>query len=456
MFKKSFNLKIIALIFLIAMISGFFWNFNDFGKPLYGGGDEQYYDKVAMNILEGHDFCYDLGESCVEPQPLYPLFLSGIFYVFGHNFDAVRIVQIILFAFISVLSFLLARRLFGLKVGIYSGMLIGLFYPLAGYCGALYREVFFSFLVILFVYCLYQAYFSEKRIWFGFSGIILGLIMLTNAVTYFLPLLIILVFLIVYKKNFFNKKILICFFFFLFFLMIVLSPWLVRNYFSTGGSADIKGGGALISRAYLMEDIQEKYKEHFIGQSLGYFFAKKLDNELDQRKLYAFPPDIVHERTEELSILGYNQNEIGKIFQKEALSKIFKNPHLYLSDTFLYLISFNNPMLPDPQTFEIYRMHNLFVDTHLEMNEFVKGCIILIIKFIWILFFFFIIYGSISVIKKDILKFSLIILIIFYFNIVYSLLLAIPRYALPIWPFYIMLFTYGLSLFLNYIRIKRN
>jgi len=446
-FKKSSNSKFIILIFLIAIISGFFWNFKDFGTTLYRGGDEASYDKVAINILEGHDLCYELGESCIEPQPLYPLFLSSIFYIFGHNLDAVRIAQIVLFAFISVLGFLLAKRLFSRQIGVYSGLLIGLFYPLAGYCGVLYREVFFTFLVVLFIYCLYRAYLSKKRIWFSFSGIILGLVMLTNAVTYFLPLLIIFIFLIVYKKKFFCKKMLICFFFFLFSLIIVLSPWLIRSYYFTNGSVNIKGGSALISRAYLMEDVQEKYKEHFIGQSLGYFFAKKLDFQLDQRKLYAFPPDIVYKQIEELSDFGYSQNETGEILQKEALAKIFKSPHLYLSDTFLYLMSFNNPMLPDPQTFEIYRIHNLFVNTHPEINEFIKGSIILTIKFIWLIFFFFIIYGGIKAIKKDVLKFSYLISVILYFNIIYSLLLAIPRYALPIWPFYIILFVYGFSVF---------
>lgn len=454
MFKKSPNFKFIILIFLIAIISGFFWNFGNFGEPIVS--DALYYDKAATNILEGYDICYGLGESCIEPQPLYPLFLSGVFYVFGHNLDAVRVAQIILFAFTSVLIFLLAKRLFGYQVGVYSGLLMGLFYPLAGYCSRLYREVFFTFLVVLFIYCLYQVYLSKKKVWFSFSGITLGLVMLTNAVTYFLPLLIIFLFLIVYKKKFFSKKMLICFFFFLFSLIIILSPWLIRNYYSDGGSADIKGGSALVNRAYLMEDIQEKYKEHFIGQSIGYFFAKKLDSRLDQRKLYAFRLEIIYEQIEDLSLFGYSQEEIGKIFQKEAISKIFKKPHLYFLDTFLYLMSFNNPMLPNPQTFYVYRMHNLFVNTHPEINEFIKGSIILIIRFIWLIFLFFVVYGGIKAIKKDVLKFSWLISVILYFNIVYSLLLAIPRYALPIWPFYIILFVYGLSMFLRSKNMGEN
>ncbi|MBU1255901.1 hypothetical protein KKH35_03455, partial [Patescibacteria group bacterium] len=62
---------------------------------------------------------------------------------------------------------------------------------------------------------------------------------------------------------------------------------------------------------------------------------------------------------------------------------------------------------------------------------------------------YFVIYGGIKMIKKDILKFSWFISIILYFNIIHSLLFAIPRYALPIWPFYIILFVYGLSMLIK-------
>lgn len=425
-----------------------------FGQPLNPGGDEIFYDKIALNILEGRHFCQGFEELCIEPQPLYPLFLAGIFSIFGHNCDAVRLIQIILFALTAVLVFLLAKDLFIRKVAIYSGLLVALFYPLANYSGRLYRGVFFAFLLVLFIYCLSQIYFNQKKKWFVFSGITSGLVMLTNAITYFLPLLIIVNFLIIYRKRFFSKKILISSFLFLFSLTTVLAPWLIRNYYSAGGSVNTGGGGALLGRAYLIEELQGEYREHFIGQAFGYFFAKKLDWQLDHKKLSAFPPEAVYQRLEELSSLGYSQEKIGKILHKEALFKIFKNLHFYSLSSFLYFISFNNPMLPNPKTFDVSRIQNLFVGTHPELTEFTKGSIILTIRFIWLIFFFFVIYGAIKVIKSW-SKFSWLILIILYFNLVYSLLFAIPRYALPIYPFYIILFVYGLTILFNYINLKR-
>ena len=104
-------------------------------------------------------------------------------------------------------------------------------------------------------------------------------------------------------------------------------------------------------------------------------------------------------------------------------------------------------MMPNLELSDVSRINNLFVETHQGLNEFIKGSIILIIRLIWLIFFFFVIYGGIKMIKKNLLKCSWLILIILYFNIIYSLLFAIPRYALLVWPFYIILFVYGLSVF---------
>ena len=98
--------KIILLIFFIAFLSGCFWSSKTLGQPLIPGGDEELYDRVALNILKDGDFSRNVGGVITEPQPLYPLFLAGIFSVFGHNWDAVRVIQIILFASIAVIIFL--------------------------------------------------------------------------------------------------------------------------------------------------------------------------------------------------------------------------------------------------------------------------------------------------------------------------------------------------------------
>ena len=436
--------KIILLIFFIAFLSGCFWSSKTLGQPLIPGGDEELYDRVALNILKDGDFSRNVGGVITEPQPLYPLFLAGIFSVFGHNWDAVRVIQIILFASIAVIIFLLAKDLFNRKIAIYSGLLAALFYPLAAYSVRLYREVFFASLLAFLIYCLYKAQLSGKKKWFVFSGIVLGSVMLTNAVLYFFPLLVVGNFLIIYRKKFFTKKVLFSVFLFIFSLGIVLAPWLARDYYSERASVGVQGGGTLLARAYLIEAFQGEYGEHFIGQSLGYFFAKKLNPQLDSKKLYGLQTRTVVQKFKELSSAGYNEKEISKILQEEALTKIFKQPHLYLFVSFLDFLSFNNPLMPDPKDFQSSEIQELFVGTHPEFSDFTKASIILAIRSIWLIFFFFIGYAIIKNLKNW-PKFSWIFLIIFYFNLVYALLSGLGRYALPIYPFYILLFIWGFT-----------
>jgi len=107
-------------------------------------------------------------------------------------------------------------------------------------------------------------------------------------------------------------------------------------------------------------------------------------------------------------------------------------------------------MLPNLATFDVSRAQNLFVGTHLELNSSTKTIFILSIRFVWLIFFFFVVYGAMKIIKNW-SKFGWLILIIVYFNLVYSLLFAIPRYALPIYPFYIILSAHGLF---SFIKLK--
>lgn len=436
--------KIILIIFFIAFLSGCFWSFPTLGQPLIPGGDDGLYDRVALNILKDGDFSREVGGVITELDPLYPIFLAGIYSVFGHNWDAVRVIQIILFALIAVIIFLLAKDLFNRKIAIYSGLLAALFYPLAGYSGRLHREVFLASLVVFLIYCLYKAQLSGKKKWFVFSGIVLGLAILTKSIIYFFPLLVVGNFLIVYRKKFFTKKVLFSIFLFIFSLGIVLAPWLAKDYHPERASLGVQGGGTLMARASLIEALRGEYGEHFLGQSLGYFFVKKLNPQLDPKKLFASLTHTIVQRFKELSSAGYNEKEISKILQEEALTKIFKQPHLYLFISFLNFLSFNNPLMPDPKNLQSDEIQELFVGTHPELSDFTKAGIILAIRFIWSIFFFFIGYAIIKNLKNW-SKFSWIFLIIFYFNLVYALLLGLARYALPIYPFYILLFVWGFT-----------
>jgi 4-amino-4-deoxy-L-arabinose transferase-like glycosyltransferase len=456
MFKKALNLKLVFILILVSLVSGYFWNHKIFSQPLIGG-DEIDYDQAALDILVSQRFTQPYEGVTVEP--LYFFFLSGIYKIFGHNYDAIRWIQIIFFVLICLFVYFLAKEIFDDKIAFFSGLCLALFYPLASCAGRLWREILFTLLLVLFIYFWNKAWFSQKKKWFIFSGIILSLAILTNAVIFLLPLFFIINFLIIQKKKLFNKKILTNFLLFIFVILIIFSfsaLWNTPSDDFVSSISTTKAGVTLLSRAELMEGLKGEGAYHFLGQTMGYFFVQKLDSQVVPAQVFGVPPDSVANRPKDLSKAGYSPQEIDKIFLKEALIKILKKPHLYLFSSFLNLISYNNPMLFNPQTLLVFRIQNLFVDTHPELTDFTKASIILTIRLIWLMFFFFVIYGAIKAVRKNWSRFGWLILIILYFNLIYSLLFAIPRYALPIWPFYIILFVYGLSFFWSKFKLKKS
>ena len=118
--------KIIVLIFLIAIFSGFFWNQKIFSQPVTS--DQALYNRVAQNVLAGRGFS-DFGRDA-GMEPVYLLFLAGVYGLFGHNYDTVRIIQIILFALLAIFIFLIAEKSFGRKIAIYASLASALFYGL--------------------------------------------------------------------------------------------------------------------------------------------------------------------------------------------------------------------------------------------------------------------------------------------------------------------------------------
>ena len=440
MFKKALTLKLVFIIILVSLASGFFWNHKIFGQPPDLGGDAVMYDRVALDILINQKFVPT--QQGVNIEPLYFFFLSGVYKIFGHNYDAVRLVQIIFFVLICLFVYFLAKEIFNDKIAFFSGLGLALFYPLAGYAGRFLRAVLFTLLLVLFIYFWNKAWFSQKKKWFIFSGIMLSLGILTNAVILLLPLFFIINFLIIQRKNLLHKKILTNFFLFIFVILIILSfstLWHSPSDDFVSSISTTKTGIILLSRAELMEGLKGKWAYNFIGQTMGYFFVQNLNPPIVADQVFGVPPASAANKLKDLFEAGYSPQEIDKIFLREALTKILKNPHLYLFSGFLNLISYHNPLLPGPKDFKIF-------GTHPELSDFTKGTIILTIRLIWLTFFFFVIYGAIKIVKNW-SRFGWLILTIIYFNLVYCSLFASPRYALPIYPFYIILFVYGFLIF---------
>jgi len=224
MFKKIINNKLF-LIFVLALVIRL--GFLIFFSPIpLESSDAPYYNEVALNIISGKGITYR--QETFSIPPAYPLFLAGIFKIFGQSYDAVRIVQAILSALTCVLIYLTAKNLFNRKVGLIAGLIAVIYPSFILQSTAILTETLFTFLLVLTMFCLFRALDKGLAGWGLAAGISLGLATLTRSVTLFFPVLILpLVFL--YKKRqpivaTFRNFILI-----LILMFLVISPWAFKD-----------------------------------------------------------------------------------------------------------------------------------------------------------------------------------------------------------------------------------
>lgn len=450
------------ILFVAAIISCVFLNLKNFGHEPSGGGDDYYYNYIAQNLIEYGRFSLNQTESTNVSEPLYPIFIAGLYKIFGvknydfgpANFDAVRIAQIILFAFTCLLIYFIVRTISEEKIARGAAFLSILFYPLAGITGRLLRETLFTFLIVLSIWLLLKAEKTMKFKWFALTGLVMGLATLTNAVFQFFIFFVILGFVLVLGKNFFTKAVLLrvavlttCF-------IILLAGWSLRNYSSEGAeSISLKSGGVLSRKAEMIKNIRgEAYFRNLGGQLFGYYFFEK--------EGFGESAFLTHKETtaryDVLVSQGMTVKDINAKLASENFPIIIHNIPRYFAISLLDFLQFNGLMLPNLDHLDTASPgQNLFIqNSHQEIPTLIKILILIIIRVVYWLFFGLIIYGLIKTFKNWRI-FIWPIFITIYFNLVYSATFGIPRYAIPIYPFYFIFFSFGLWLIYEKLKNKK-
>jgi Flp pilus assembly protein TadD/4-amino-4-deoxy-L-arabinose transferase-like glycosyltransferase len=159
-----------------------------FTRPVIDG---QVYDNWAMAIVSG-----DLPREPFYQDPLYPYFLALIYRVFGHSYLTVYLIQLLLGVGLLLLIYDTARRLFDRRAAIVAALIAALYKPFIFYESQIEKTALAVFLVGLFIWMLVRALGSSRLLWPLFSGITLGLAVLTRGnVLLFAPLLPVAVYL---------------------------------------------------------------------------------------------------------------------------------------------------------------------------------------------------------------------------------------------------------------------
>jgi 4-amino-4-deoxy-L-arabinose transferase-like glycosyltransferase len=153
----------IRAVFILALTDGFYFP------------DSVDYSKAAVNLLMKGEF----GET-YRRSPLYPVFLAGIYALFGEKIAPVRMVEALLGACLAVVIALIAGRIAGAQVGALAGILWSV-YPLGVFVvGLVYPTHLATMLLACALLCMVAQADQELapgRVVLG--GIVLGLAALT-------------------------------------------------------------------------------------------------------------------------------------------------------------------------------------------------------------------------------------------------------------------------------------
>lgn len=199
--------------------------------------DTVHYDKAAKAIIagegfgEGYEFSQFFQKEYALP-PLYPMFLAAVYYFFGPNFLAVRLAEALLGAWLCVLIYKIALRLFNQATALAAGYFSALFPHLVFLTGLLYVENIFTLLLALGVWYCLRWQEERKLSLIAVASLLFGFACLGRPVVFaFYPFLALWALFIcqgaLQEKIIATATIVLV-------TLLTLAPWTVRNYLIFG------------------------------------------------------------------------------------------------------------------------------------------------------------------------------------------------------------------------------
>jgi len=219
--------KIYWLIFIVALILRLSWIFIS-GSYVHPEVWEQ--EEIATNLLNGSGFmCMHLGTVYHSlTQPLYPLFCAVVYFVTGHSYVILELLQAFISAFICIVIFNIASIIFGKYTAIISALLLAFHPGIIIYTAKLHPLIFdilFVSLVVLAFLKIRLNFSLRNRI---YAGLVSGLCVLSRStVSLFLPFAIAW---LIYYGDYPKRKVITGGFLILFMAFLVVLPWQIRNY----------------------------------------------------------------------------------------------------------------------------------------------------------------------------------------------------------------------------------
>ncbi len=403
MSKKLRNFSLVA-IFLLALVFRVSFVVT---TPLPEFRDAATYSWPAWNLINGNGYSMDKHPPYTPTAhrgPTYPLFLSGIYLIFGRNYLVVQLIQALIGAITCILVYVIAKRFFDHKIAITSALIVAILPSLVYFTNHVITEVLFTFLLVILCYALMKAFETQKKSIFAIAGILLGISVLCRPEMLLFPLALFVGLFFIYKQR---RKALLYFVVFLVSYIVTITPWTVRNYIVFQKLVPITTGGGILLHRVGNENYLESVKEIQLGPK----WEVKVSED--------------------------------KNFIKRGIVGVFKDPGYYVKGIFL-------------RCFKLWKPASWSEVVHLtgSFRQYIaEGSLgkLAIKTFLLFLDGFTIAMGFLGIIVtfNNWKKYIVLQIFIFYPLVFYSLLWAIPRYRLPLMPFMIIFAVVGVFWCIN-------
>ncbi|MCX5695002.1 MAG: glycosyltransferase family 39 protein [Candidatus Omnitrophica bacterium] len=363
--------------------------------------------EIAKNMVEGNGYKMSwIADVYSARPPVFPLFLFGIFSIFGQSLLIVRIFLAICNSLICVAVYFLAKEMFDRKVALLAMAITAVFPSVVYWSGYISQEtlttLFFT-TVLIFIFKI-----KQKPLFYSLlSGLALGMLVMTRSLAYgILPIIFIWLYVNIKSK----KKAFISVCLISLMVMLLITPWVARNF--------IRHHGLLITST---------------EGGLTFYLANNPEV-LIKGGGDTYMPDNFTKGTESMPEI-----EKDRYFLKKGIEFVKTYPRMYIRLVLERFIRF----------WRFYPHITGAIDSHKPIH--------LIIMFFTdtplILLGFF---GLIAYFRDDKERAVLLALLFLYFTIIAMLIYSCIRYRAPLLPLLIILSSFFIVSKLKKLRILRN
>lgn len=319
----------ITIIFLLSFVSALLYS-QLAGRTITRlsamSGDSVEYDGIAINFLKGYGLSSygpisqgvivnaEQPTAQMRREPLYPLFLAAIYFLFGHSALPVIMAQFIIYGLICSIIYLTGKIVFSEKVAFWGSIVLAAHPNTALIFSQIGQESLATLFSALSIFLLVFSAIKDERKYLISSAIFLSLSVLTRSVLLLFPLVTIFYFLVTMGR----RKALLSWAVFCLVFSSIAVLWPIRNYRALGYFAFTSMmGDVLYVRTSFIGDSKDK-------TTLFDPSVKKLA--FDLNRSYA---KMVTEY-KRLYLVHKSEVEVSRALLREALEKIGSHPAEYL------------------------------------------------------------------------------------------------------------------------------